>query len=161
MRSATAWASARPRRVSDRSARPRKRSGLMPSTWPWRMRRILVTANPPLAPPAIVPGFFALANRRRPINLGFTTGWSPPVTAVEADDSYWALGVGRSSPRLSHRRQVRAGRRAPMAPARRCMRSEREMGDDGRLGIGGVVGRSRADREPAVDLASHRDGAVG
>jgi hypothetical protein len=23
-------------------------------------------------------------------------GWSPPVTADEADDSYWALGVGRS-----------------------------------------------------------------
>jgi hypothetical protein len=26
------------------------------------------------------------------------TGWSPPVTADEADDSYWALGVGRTLP---------------------------------------------------------------
>src|SRR5207302_1809996 len=48
MRRATASACARPVGVSGNSARPRKRAGLMPSTWPWRVRRILVT--PPSYP---------------------------------------------------------------------------------------------------------------
>src|SRR5258708_18829115 len=43
MRRATASACASPVGVSGSSARPRKRAGLMPSTWPWRLRRSLVT----------------------------------------------------------------------------------------------------------------------
>jgi hypothetical protein len=41
-RADTAFAWASPSSVNGRSVRPRKRSGLLPSTWPWRVRIILV-----------------------------------------------------------------------------------------------------------------------
>src|SRR5262249_47306093 len=51
MRLASAATSARPRSVSASSARPRKRSGWRPSTWPCRVSRILVMAADYRAPP--------------------------------------------------------------------------------------------------------------
>jgi len=39
---------------------------------------------------------FRLASTNFPAKIETLPGWSPPVTADKADDSYLALGVGRS-----------------------------------------------------------------
>src|SRR5215472_1423414 len=64
------------------------------------MRRILVTGFAP-APGASSPDFFDLQTSDSRLIWNRHPGWSPPVTADEADDSYCALGAGRSVPRHS------------------------------------------------------------
>src|SRR6478672_4031813 len=73
MRRAMVSAWARPVGVSSSSARPRKRAGLMPSTWPWRVSRrrvILPILSGGAFAGRLLPGLaFGLLRRQEPLGL--------------------------------------------------------------------------------------------
>src|SRR5262249_8302817 len=94
-----------------------------------------------------------------------SSGMGFPVTAEEADDSYQALGAGRSMSWRSHRFQVAFVHSARRKHDARSVKPSATIAwrfvDDKCLGPRGIVGRACADCQPALDLAPHLDGLVG